>query len=261
SKPMAFTHKLWRMILKEDADEEQGKALLAFINSNVTVYLINLFSTNNDVSKDDLGRVPIPDPQTMPVARLARLADDLLRERAHLERFIQQYGAILPERDEGKVYVPPSGYLKNVTLPKLTIAALVGRGEVKNHGAANGRIRALRTRKQVVSTVDPARAYAQAFAQVLDLFLDERGREDETWSQVQRWQLPDTAAAWLDGYNAICQAAQTSWDTFIALQQQADDVVADWYGFDSALRRAISNGLPWARRNRSIPASMPEDDS
>lgn len=199
----------------------------------------------------------------MPVARLARLADDLLSERAHLELFTQQYGAILPERDEGKVYVPPSGYLKKVTLPKLTIAALVGRGEVKNHGAANGRIRALRARKQIVSTVDPARAYAQAFAQALDLFLDERGREDETWSQAQRWQLPDTAAAaaWLDGYNAICQAAQTSWDTFIALQQQADDVVADWYGFDSALRRAISNGLPWARRNRSMPASMPGDDS
>ncbi len=179
-KPVAFTHLLWRMILKEDVTEEQGKALLAFINSDVTAYLINLFSTVNHVSKDDLGRVPIPDPQTLPVAQLARLADDLLRERASLERLMLQYGAFLPEMDEGKVYIPPSGYLNTVTLPKLTLSALVGRGEVKNHGAAGGHIKTLRARKQVVPTVDPARPYAQAFAQVLDLFLDERGRADET---------------------------------------------------------------------------------
>lgn len=78
-KPIAFTHKLWRMILKENATEEMGKALLAIINSSVIIYLINLFSTNNDVSKDDLGRVPIPDPQTIPLARLANLANNILR--------------------------------------------------------------------------------------------------------------------------------------------------------------------------------------
>jgi hypothetical protein len=71
--------------------------------------------------------------------------------------------------------------------------------------------------------------------------------------QALRWQLPDTvaAAAWLDSYNATCQAVQTSWDTFVAWQQQVDEVVADWYGFDSALRRAMASGLPWARRQRT----------
>jgi hypothetical protein len=252
-QPVAFTHVLWRMTLKEEANEEDGKALLAFMNSDVAAYLVNLFSTVNHVSKDDLGRVPIPDPQTMPVARLAQLANDLLRERARLEQYMQQYGTILPERDASSVYIPPSAYLKSVTLPKLTMAALVGRGEVKNYGAAGGRIKALRAKNMIVSTVDPARSHAQAFAQTLALFLEERGRGDETWSQALRWQLPDTvaAAAWLDGYNAACQTVQTSWDTFVAWQQQVDDVVADWYGFDSMLRRAIANGLPWARRQRA----------
>src|ERR1700692_961044 len=50
--PTAFTHELWRMLLKDSATEEQGKALLAVIHSNVAAYLINLFSTNNHVSKD-----------------------------------------------------------------------------------------------------------------------------------------------------------------------------------------------------------------
>ena len=146
-KPVAFTHKLWRMILKEDASEDLGKALLALINCKVTSYLVNLFSTNNDVSKDDLGRMPIPDPQTMPVAQLATLADALLSERSRLEQdFALKYHARLPRFDDGNVYVPPSAVLAQTRLPKLTLSALVGRGEVKNIGPLSGRIRALSTR-------------------------------------------------------------------------------------------------------------------
>jgi len=253
-KPIAFTNELWRMSLKEGAAEELGKALLALINSKTTAYLINLFSTNNHVGKDDLGRMPIPDAQTFPVTALASLADALLQERANLENaFVAKYQAKLPRFDGGMVYVPPSAVLAASRLPKLTIQALVGRGEVKNSGAANGRIRALRGRTMIVSTVAASNPNAAAFVQVLELFLREPERENETWTQAQHWQLPDIVAAkaWLDAYTAICQQAQAGWDTFVALQQQVDGVVADWYGFDVAMRQAIADGLPWARRNKN----------
>lgn len=253
-KPIAFTHELWRMILKDTATEEYGKALLAVIHSNTTAYLINLFSTNNHVSKDDLGRVPVPDREAMPVAELARLANEMLSERAAIEQnFVLKYGAKLPEFDDGNVYIPPSGLLAATRIPKLSMAALVGRGEVKNNGPLNGRVRSLRARNLIISTINPAHPHATAFARVLALFLSEPGRANDSWSEAQSWQLPDSAAAqaWLDSYYGASQQAQDNWNRFITLQQRIDEVVADWYGFNAAQRSAIREGLPWARRRRN----------
>ncbi len=253
NKPIAFTHKLWRMVLKSDATEEYGKALLAIINSNVTSYLINLFSTNNDVSKDDLSRVPIPDPQNLPITQLAKLVDEILNERIKLsENFVEKYKALLPEFDDGKVYIPPSTVLTVSRMPKLTLQALVGRGEVKNNGSANGRIESLRKGKLIKCILDPANPNSTALTNILDLFLSEPGKEKDTWFQAQSWQLPDIRAAkdWLDRYHIVVQEAQTSWNRFVSLQKQIDDLVASWYGFNVSQRLAVSVGLPWARRQR-----------
>jgi hypothetical protein len=238
--------------LKATATEELGKALLALINSKTTAYLVNLFSTNNHVGKDDVGRVPIPDPQTLPVAHLADLANQLLSVRASLERdFVERYHAVLPEFENGTVYIPPSQVLASSRVPKLTIQALVGRGEVRNTGLVNGRIRTLRTRN-IVSSIDLSRFYAVTFSEVLSLFLHEPVREEETWSQAQNWSLPEPIAAtqWLNSYNQLVQQAQQQWKTFIALHQQVDEAVADWYGFDAPMRVAIAQGLPWTQRRR-----------
>jgi len=189
----------------------------------------------------------------MPIAQLAQLADALLHERASLEvDVVKTYNAKLPEGDD-TVYIPPSAVLATMRLPKLTLMGLVGRGDVKNNGPANGRIRSLRTRNLIVSTLPSTTAYASAFSEVLALFLYEREREDETWSQAQNWQLPDpiAASAWLQMYNTVAQQAQAQWERFNALQQQVDDVVADWYGFETTMRSVIAEGLPWARRRKN----------
>lgn len=253
-EPVAFTNELWRMILKEDITQEYGKALLGFVNSNVTAYLINLFSTNNHVSKDELERIPIPDPQAMPVARLAEMANSLLNDRAILNKeLVVKYGAKLPEFDDGVVYVPPSTFLAATRMPKLSISALVGRGELKNNGPVNGRIRALRARNLITCTMDAHDPNFSAFVRILELFLNEPERENDTWSQAQTWQLPDTvtANAWLQAYQNISQQAQANWDRCVSLQKEIDEVVADWYDFDEVQRRAINEGLPWTRRRRN----------
>jgi hypothetical protein len=253
-KPVAFTHELWRMTLKEESTQEFGKALLAIISSSAAAYLVNLFSTNNHVSKEELGRIPIPDPESLPVEQLAGLVDASLGARSAVERdFVVRYGARLPEFEDGTVYIPPSTFLAATRLPKLSVAALVGRSEVKNNGPVNGRIRSLRARNLIVSTIDADKPGAVAFAEALELFLSEPGRENDSWSQAQDWLLPDPVAAesWLTNYRNANRQAQAAWANVVSLQQQVDAEIADWYGFDDAQRRAIQAGLPWARRQRN----------
>jgi len=184
------------------------------------------------VSKDDLGRIPIPDPQTMPIAQLASLADSILHERDNLENdFVAKYGAKLPEFDDGNVnvYIAPSAVLATSRMPKLTMLALVGRGEVKNYGATNGRIKALRARNLIACPLDAAHPHVVAFTQVLALFLNEPERENDTWSQAQNWLLPEMVAAraWLTTYNTLTQQAQANWERYVLLQRQIDEVVAN----------------------------------
>jgi len=254
SQPLAFTNELWRMLLKANASEQEAKALFALLSSKVVTYLINLFSTNNHVSKDELDRVPIPDPCALPMSLLASLADQLLTERANLENaFVTKYHAKLPEFETSKVYVPPSAVLADTPrIPKLAMLGLVGRGMVRNNGPANWRIKALRAKNYIVCIKDSNVSNAEAFAEVLALFLNEPDRENDTWSEAQHWQLPDpiAAIAWLDQYRTVSQQVQERWGRFVTLLQQLDDAVADWYGFDSTMRSAIAQGLPWARRRR-----------
>ena len=110
-------------------------------------------------------------------------------------------------------------------------------------GPENGKVVSLRTRGLIECT-------DASYTHVLELFLAESQREDETWLQAQNWQLPDTvaAAAWLRVYNTICQQLQVRWDTFVGLQRQVDEVIADWYGFDTEMRNEIAQGLPWTKR-------------
>lgn len=161
--PLAFSHSLWRLALrenngKEGGDEEKGQALLVLLNSNTFAYLINLFASNNNISREEMLRVPTPDPATFPLARLADLANRLLQERARWET----------ECENGMVTRSPSA-------------------------------------------VSESAAYARHHEN------DENG------------------------------------DRFVALQREADEAVADWYGFTPAMQATITEGLPWARRQQAVP--------
>jgi len=145
--------------------------------------------------------------------------------------------------DTGQVLAPSR-------LPVVSLQALVMRGLVSNSGPANGRIRVLRARNAIATRPAPTDRNSAAFAQVLQLFLNEPERENDTWAQAQSWQLPDTvaASAWLNTYSRLSQQAQAAWEDCIALYRRIDDLVADWYGFDASMRQVIAGGLPWAKR-------------
>jgi hypothetical protein len=102
-----------------------------------------------------------------------------------------------------------------------------------------------------------------ALTEILNLFLNEPKREDDSWNDAQNWQLPDPVAAdnWLKAYYDVCTQAQKSWSTFISMQRQIDDIVADWYGFNTEQRLAINEGLPWAKRIRDNEVQEPAEEA
>jgi hypothetical protein len=255
TKPYAFTHNVWRFILTDLNNKTQAKAFLALVSSKTIVYLLNLFGSNNHVIQSELARIPIPDPQTLPKSRLAALADALLAERAKLENnYVKQVGAVLPEYDNGKIYIPPSR-LKPSHISMLTLRDLVMRGEIRNTGKADQKIKTLHSRGKLENM-----SGVESFSQMLDLFIDETERGEEKWNTaLNHWQLPepDEAAAWLTSYYLVLQEAQASWDTFVDLQKQVDEEVANWYGFNAEMKAAIDEGVPWARKRRLTSNVVP----
>lgn len=249
--PFIFPDEQWRFRLLPTGDVTVARGLLALLNSRPIAYLLNLFSTNNNVAQGELARLLIPDAKTFPAAQLAALTDDLLQERAFIERqYVHKYGANLPDVDTGSVYIPPSGVLTATTrVQKLSLEGWVMQGAARNLGIPNSKIKSLRARHMIEYT-----GQDEACAKALDLFLDEPAREDDTWLQAQSWLLPDTAvaASWLRLYGDIHQQAQASWHRFAVLQERVDEIVADWYGFDAVMREVIAQGLPWARRRSKV---------
>jgi hypothetical protein len=247
--PFLFPDEQWRFRLLPEGDVKVAQGLLAFLNSKVVAYLLNLFSTNNNISQGELARVLIPDPESFPAAQLAELTENLLRERAYIEdECILTYGAEFSEADVDFVYIPPSRVVSaSHHLQKLTFDRWSMQGIIVNKGSTSGRIRALSKRGRLEYHGDDP-----SHSAVLHLFLDELSKQDLLWSDAQAWQLPDpvVASVWLRMYHDMCQSAQMRWKRFITLQKQVDDVVMDWYGFDDNMRKAIGKGLDWAHRRR-----------
>ncbi len=260
TRPIAFTNELWRISLSSAADVQTGKAILALIVCKPIAYLINLFSTNNHIGKEELYRVPVPDVATFPIAELADVADRILQDRAKLETdYVTQLGAILPKTEDEIVYLPPSAVLNTTNLPKLSLSALAARSEIVNKGVVTQRISALHARQKIVSGVLVTEVYATDYARVLGLFLDEWSRTGQTYTQAQSWQMPEPIASskWLTIYDTLTLDARKLWAKCVELQREVDKIVCDWYGFDEEMQAAIVAGVAWARRRVPTVGDLP----
>jgi hypothetical protein len=242
-RPLAFTHELWRFRLNEGASEQRAKALLGVLNSRITAYLLNLFSTNNHVMLGELGRLLIPDVKKFPESELAMLTDTLLGIREQLERnYVEALGATLPDRDDaGMVTLSPELVLKQSGLPTIQLQNYQQRGIVCVPEGSH-RVRTLLDRNRLEMTG------SDAVAETVRLFLSQH--REQNWLDQAHLNLPEPTAAaqFLQIHRDKQQAAQELWDNFIARQREVDEVVAKWYGFDADMRAAIRHGLPWARR-------------
>ncbi|WP_165774630.1 N-6 DNA methylase [Candidatus Viridilinea mediisalina] len=251
TRPLAFTHVVWRMLLLPGQTEARGKALLALLSSTTVAYLINLFSTNSHISKDELERLPIPDPATFPEAQLASLADRLLAARHQFETDYVQPFAIatdaLPTISPEAITILPTAYLQRVAGVTITLDALEQQGVITITGPASRRVAWLQNNKRITIAHPQAAAH-----RMLNQFFDDPTIQERTWTMARTIQIPDpaTASTWLPLFEGVCRDAQAQWDQCVALQQQIDAVVMAWYQFTPPMCAAISAMLPWARRRR-----------
>jgi hypothetical protein len=137
----------------------------------------------------------------------------------------------------------------------VSIAALIGRGAIRNTGSAINQIKALQAKNALISTVDPSDPASQAFAEILALFFTDPEQEQTPWSQVQHWPLPEPIAApdCLDTYHVLTREILLRWESYLSLQTAIDEAVADWYDLDASHRTTLQHGLPWAMREREYP--------
>ncbi|WP_129630271.1 N-6 DNA methylase [Candidatus Oscillochloris fontis] len=249
--PVAFTHVVWRMVLLPGHTEARGKALLALLSSTTVAYLLNLFSTNSHISKDELERLPIPDPSTFPEAQLTSLADSLLDARRVFEvRYAQPFAIptdSFPTLSPETITVLPTAYVRRVGGGTITLDALEQQGIITITGPISRRVAWLHQNNRI-SIVHPHAAVHT----MLNRFFDDPTVQGLKWAVARTIRVPDpaTAGTWLPVFEGVCHDAQAQWDQCVTLQQQIDTVVMTWYQCTPPMCDAITAMLPWARRHR-----------
>jgi len=117
------------------------------------------------------------------------------------------------------------------------------RGIINLNGVP-GRVETLLRRGRVVFGDD------SAFEESARLLVD--AAQDKRWTEALtdvRLPEPSVADAWLSRYKSLLSELQSLWTKFQTGQSAIDDIVCDWYGFNTTAREAIREGLPWATRS------------
>lgn len=244
SHRILLTNELWRFLRRPDAPRQRSRAVFGLVASNVTCYLINLFSTNNHISSGQLDRTPIPELSAFNETQLADIVENLTSRRADLERTYRPLGAEFPDTDEGTIALSPDAVLADSRLPSATLRNLTLRGTLSFAGPPATRLGSAYPRYLSIPESIPE---GGTLAEVLPLFL--RSHATERWApgaDVVRLPEPGVAANWLAQFNDLLANLQRDWDAFIRASQVLDEEICDWYGFDSRLRAAIVAGVPWS---------------
>ena len=238
---IAFDHGLWRFQARQGITEEKVDAFLAILCSHVTPYLLNLFSTNNNISLEDLKTVPIPPIDTLPESGLATLSGSLLSMRAKMETdYCQKYGAVLPERGQN-LTLPPDIVLTKSAVPLISLSDAQLRGIIK----ISGTLRKVRT---MLRTNQIEFSGSAAFETGARLILAQH--EKCNWNDVANTVLlpdPGIADLWFADYNRLLAELRQVWASFLNTQTEIDNLLCDWYVLDEESIRAIKDGLPWAQ--------------
>lgn len=240
TQPIGFTHKLWRFVRKPTSSYQMARAIFGLISSSTIVYLLNLFSTTNDISLTELGRIPTPEVSTLDVNLLSEIVDDLLERRSTLQRRYGDLDARFPDLDE-HFSLSPDAVLRQSGLPTVSLAALVGRGDIVFTGRDSTKLGGSLHRNLTALSPSPLEP-------IIRIFLDAHA--DERWGQAATQVMipePGVAEHWLHEYEELRTEFNSEWEHFKRRQDDLNDIIFNWYGFDENCRDAIRSGLPWAR--------------
>ena len=237
----AFENSLWRFLAKSHVSSSSVDAFLGLVCSRAVAYLVNLFSTNNHIALEELGAIPTPDCTTLPEKEIAELARKCLDTRQTIElQFLRHYEVVVPESGQDFT-LSADKVLQHSSTPTISLNDAILIGLVKSLGS--GKIGTLlRNDKITLQGKEDFNGSARLLLVAA---------ADMIWTDaLSNLRLPEPSVAghWLDFYSKQCSEAKKLWNEFLNLQSGLDEVVFDWYGFDTVSRDAIREGLPWATR-------------
>jgi hypothetical protein len=239
--PLLFDNSLWRFRANPNTTLNQLRAFLGLICSRPIAYLINLFSTNNNVALDDIKAVPMPDTKTLPQEQLNISVQKCLEIRNKIQsEFLDKYEIESLELKQ-ELSLPIDRVFAKCPFPKITFknAELIGLVKVQGQG----KIGTLLKNNKI--TLNGSGEFNDA---VMDLL---HAIEEDSLSDVLQIHLPDpsTVSQWFNYLDMQRKSLKEMWENFSILQHEIDNIIFNWYGLDNISRDAIIEGLPWAKQN------------
>lgn len=231
----AFTHSVWRVQSLPKKDQDL-RALLALLNSDLINFLFSAWSTNFNVGQAQVLRLPCPTAPP-PVAELNTAALSALTARASIEAW-EASGRGSYRR--AKLSVDPEYVLANLSVPKVTISdALLSGGLLLNRGSSV-RIDRILNEDRLTS---PVPGYADAVAPLL--LAAGPGLQLSAVSASVWIPRADRLADWDHAMNLAQKEAQSYVRDFDAAQEDINDSVFSWYDLNAAQRAVAARGVPW----------------
>jgi len=240
-RPFIFDNSLWRFRANTDTTSSQLNAFLGLICSRIVAYLINLFSTNNNVALDDIKAVPMPDIKTLPEEQLNITVKKCLELRSMIQSaLLDKYEISMPEVGQ-EISLPIDQVFIKSPLPKITFnnAILLGLIKVQGQGKVGT---LLKNGKIILNSNTEFNGVAAKLLQAV---------EDKDLSDaISEVRFPDLSSIsqWLGYLETQCTTAKEMWQKFSELQHEVDEIIFKWYGLDTISHDAIIEGLPWAKR-------------
>lgn len=243
-----FRHTAWRFLVR-DGCEEKALALFGFLTSHLICYIYGLFSTSTHLILSLLYRLPMPDPDTMPVAELADLVICALEHRKYIDELMKQYdGRLLigetpnPCACSRRIEINPLRCVRVPAMSTVTLRDALDRGLLQLP-----RNRRVETALRHVAFQDPSSDFTRAAT----LILAARGQE--RLEEVLNQELPEPihAGRWLQFFVERQREVQEEYKRFMQCRQMIDGIVCEWYGVtDPNIRNMVITGLPWEYANR-----------
>lgn len=235
-------HSLWR-VKTSAAEQLRAKALFGLVTSALINYSYALWSTNFNVQKSTLFRLPCPGASTFPLQALASAVDVALDTTNNLYTFAQLNSARI-DNDTSAIFDIDRLLEQNSAIPTCTLRHAILNGTISMAAGISMRVGRILSEGRLQSPVS-------GYAGLVEEFL--RSHTQSQWESVLDSTIvprSDAVARWNTLFNGLKQQALTRSQAALDARLAIDDIVFDWYSIPqhSPVREVIKLGVPWEYR-------------
>lgn len=244
----AFEHSLQIVYPKVGRDSAMVEAVFALLVSSVSNFVISLFSTNANISTNELKRLPIPQLSASETNELAAYGRSVQERGTELSRLKGLYNT----RNSDALAPDPSAVLSQMSIEIEQLPIAVMRGHIRVTGNPQRRVSSLVDREELVAVADDTR-FAEAIGVLLGHCRDAYG---ECAVSVP---VPGDARIFLDEMDLVGQKLRGANDRFFEAMGELDSRVLRMYGIAERAEQNLAGlGMPWASSQQAWAASIAE---